>query len=146
MLCFTEVHSYLIIYAFSRIGGKADVLSVIKGFCGTDKPDYAYRDKIVRFLAVGVVLFYDICHKAKVVVYQLVTGGKVALSRFSRHSRSSFAESCLGNEPLLLKCRAKKIRLCSAVCSTDINIISHSGKIMIQFIPDILPVMQVHSA
>lgn len=80
------------------------------------------------------------------MVYQLVTGGKVALSRFSRHSRSSFAESCRGNEPLLLKCRAKKIRLCSAVCSTDINIISHSGKIMIQFIPDILPVMQVHSA
>ena len=82
MLCLAEIHSYLVIYTFSRIGRKVDVLFIIKGFCGADKPDYSDGYQVIGFLAVGVVLFYYKRNKAEIMIDKLVAGGKVALSRF----------------------------------------------------------------
>ena len=81
MLCLAEIHSYLVIYALSRIGRKVDVLFIIKGFGGADKSDYSDGYQVIGFPAVGVVLLYYKRNKAEVMIDKLVAGGKVALSR-----------------------------------------------------------------
>lgn len=78
------------------------------------------------------------------MIDKLVAGGKVALSRLFKAFPLFLSGKLTGKRAVASEMQCKNIRLCKAVCSIVINIISHSEKLMIQFIRDIVRVMQVH--
>ena len=108
MLCLAEVHSYLVVDTFSRIGRKVDVLFIVKGFGGTDKSDYSDRNQIIGFLAVGVVLLDNKRYQTEIVVYQLVTGGKVALCRFFKAFSFFLCGKLSWKRTVILKMQSKE--------------------------------------
>jgi hypothetical protein len=81
---------------------------MVVGLNGFDKPDRAYRDKVIGIRARSGIFFHDMRHQPQIMAYQLVAGGSVSCGKTLETAAFLGGGQRLGEFPLALEMEREK--------------------------------------